>query len=107
MPLNDLEGHFCFPTTIPRETWHEFTNITRRAVPLCGSWASCVWLAVFSVTTYLQYKIRGCQANDQGFREFTNYGPIVLFYCLVRKLKLRLCYCWCFFAEAEKGIADG
>jgi len=25
MPLNDLEGHFC---------WNEITNITRRAVPM-------------------------------------------------------------------------
>jgi len=37
IPLNDLEGHFLFETfitPIPRETWHEFTNIARRVVPL-------------------------------------------------------------------------
>jgi len=40
LPLNDLEGHFCclnfetFLAPISRETWHEFTNISRLAVPL-------------------------------------------------------------------------
>jgi len=30
-----------FLTPTPRETWHEFTSIARRAVPsLCGSWTS-------------------------------------------------------------------
>jgi len=35
MSLHDLEGHFCsFLTHIPRETWHNFTNIACHAVPL-------------------------------------------------------------------------
>jgi len=36
--LNDLENNFLlfetFLTPVPRETWHELTNLARRAVPL-------------------------------------------------------------------------